>query len=240
MFRKILFIFGLPKTIYRIGSEMLESATPLQTYEKCLRSMPKSARYYLGPWFEALYKQDEEGIAREAERLWNEFKRSPLVRMVVNLTFYINFAWTEKFRLCDLFTMTLNIKRWAFLFKKVPDPLLYYEFTFICDFFSGTDNIQLFIYQLPADEHGQRMKERLMAVLRTAKGNTDEKVEAMGKVLEEAKEWGELKIVSLLIEILYIRDKVLEVNGISPTGGKWIQEFEKNNICYDESEWEAC
>ena len=240
MIRKILFVFGLPKTIYRIGSEMLESATPLQVYEKCRHSIPKSARYYLEPWFDALYRQDEEGIAREAERLWKQFKGSPLIRMVINLTFYMNFVWEDKSRLCDLFTMTLHMKWWEFWFKKVPDALLYYEFTFICDYFSGADSIQLLIYQLPTDEHGQRMKTRLLEALRVACGRRETQLEAMGKVLDEAKAWGELKVVALLVEIVYIRDKVLEANGLSPTGGKWIKAFDDNTICYDESEWEAC
>ena len=239
MFRKILFFCGLPKTIYCIGSAMLESATPKQAYDKCQYVIPKSARYYLEPWFEALCQQDDKRVAEEAERLWTIFKKSPLVRMVVNLTFYMNFAWDEKLRLCDLFTMALKIRKWDFWFKKVPDEFLFYEFTFICDYFSGTDGIQLFIYQLSDDAHGLRMKERLLEALRFVKGSQDEQIDAMRNVLEEAKEWGELKVVSLLVKNVYIRDKVLEANGLSATGGKWIREFDENRICYDQDLWEA-
>lgn len=238
MFRKILFICGLPKTIYCIGSEMLESAAPLQAYGRCLHNIPKSARYYLGPWFEALWKEDEEGIVREAERLWKEFKRFPLVRMVVNLIFYIRFAWDEKFRLCDLFIMTLQLRKRTFLFGKVPDSLLYHEFMFICNFFTGTDNIQLFIYQLPADDHGQCLKEKLLEILRTSEAPQEEQMEAMRNALHEAKEWGELTVVSRLIEAVYIRDKVLALHGITPTGGKWMQDLE-NNVDKSDEEFEA-
>ncbi len=240
MLRKILFICGLPKTIYRIGSEMLESDAPLQAYGRCLHSVSKSARYYLGPWLEALWKEDEEGLEREAERLWKEFKRFPLVRMVVNLIFYIRFVWDEKFQLCDLFIMTLQLRKRDFLFGKVPDPLLYYEFTFIYNFFTGTDNIQLFIYQLPSDDHGQRLKEKLLEILRTVEASQEEQIQAMHHALNEAKEWGELTVVSRLIEAVYIRDKVLAVHGITPTGGKWMRELDKNVDKPEEDFWEAC
>ncbi len=240
MFRKILFICGLPKTIYRIGSEMLESDTPLKAYGRCRHNISKVAQYYLGAWFEALWQGDEERVAREAERLWKVFKKFPMVRMVVNLTFYIRFAWDEKFQLCDLFIMTLQQKTRAFLRNKVPDSLLYYEFMFICNFFTGADNIQLFIYQLPANEHSLQLKTKLLEILRTADAQQEIQIEAMHNAMNEAKEWGEMMVVSHLIEAVYIRDRVLEVNGITATGGKWMQEIKNYPTAFEEGDWEAC
>ena len=60
----------------------------------------------------------------------------------------------------------------------------------------------------------------------------------MNNALREAKEWGELTVVSRLIEAVYIRDKVLAHHGITPTGGKWMQDLE-NNVDKSDEEFEA-
>ena len=207
MFRRISFIWQMPKTIRMLCYGLMRATSAGEFYSQCVGNLPAAARYYLQPWFQALHKGNGPAVSREAERLWKIFRRYPVVRAFVNLTFVLPHVWEWKSYWCDLLLSLGNLPKRFWFFGNVPDELIYREGSLMQDAFTGLDQIQLLIYQNPCGRRGRRLRSRLDKVLRMAGCDSMAQATVLGEIVEQSQGYGEMNAVLCAALALFHREQ---------------------------------
>ncbi|MBR5501377.1 MAG: hypothetical protein IKV74_07615 [Clostridia bacterium] len=207
MIRKILFIWQIRETIRVLCYGLVRASSAGEVYSLCLSQLPEAGAYYLKPWLEALWRGESEAVSREAERLWNHFKHSPVVRMLINLIFAIPHLWESRYVLCNLLTSLGDLSGVKWLWGNVPDDLIYMEGALISDTFTGAEQIQLLIYQCPGGRHGKCLRACMDKVIRAAGSNPMIQSDVLGEIVHRCKRFGEMNVILYAAMLMFDKEQ---------------------------------